>query len=155
MNVSKTFMVHVELHRKDCVVDDLTLWSFYFNNSVWLRNIVLNRQYGLTPMGLLINTKADHQDFLRSQIQGCAVYLLDPKFQNCNNISKQNCLAHMGWFLGSSDERYSFVVKVRTFQTGNFFPQYHFVFGDIFLRLCSVQDKIIFLWVIFSNQLFE
>ena len=52
-------MVHVELHRKDCVVDDLTLWSFYFNNSVWLRNIVLNRQYGLTPMGLLINIKAD------------------------------------------------------------------------------------------------
>ena len=50
------------------------------------------------------------------------------------------------WF---SDDQYLLISNVRKFQTSNISSQYHVVFDDIF-RLCTVQGRLIFSWMIFA-----
>ena len=62
--MARTFMVHVSVYWSERGVDDLALWGFAVKHAAWAYNCVPNRLLGLTPLELLIKTKADHKDLL-------------------------------------------------------------------------------------------
>ncbi len=52
-----------------------------------LYNRVPNRQSGLTPLELLIKSKANHCDLFHSHVWGCPAKVLEPKLQNDQKLS--------------------------------------------------------------------
>ncbi len=117
--------------------DDISLWSFAVKHAIWLYNHVPNIESGLTPMELLTKQKADHCDILRSHVWGCPSYMLKPKLQNGQKLTKWNCWSRLGQFLGYSDEHSSLVANIRHLKMGYVSPQYHVVFDDLFETVFS------------------
>jgi hypothetical protein len=110
--MARTFMVHVSLHWTEHGVDDLALWGFAVKHDAWIYNRVPSRSSGLTPLELLTKTKVDHEDFLRTHVWGCPVFVLDPKLQDGKKIPKWNRHSRLGHFLGFSNEHSSLVANV-------------------------------------------
>ncbi len=100
-----------------------------------------NRLSGLTPLELLTKSKADHRDLLCSHVWGCLAIDLDPKLQNNQKLPKWNRCAHVGQFLGYSDEHSSLVANVRHLSTGQVSPQFHVVFDDLFEKVVCNGDN--------------
>ncbi len=117
--------------------DDISLWPFAAKHVVWLYNHVPNQVSGLTPLELITKQKADHHDILRSHVWGCLAYMLKPKLQNGQKLSKWNRRSRLGQFLGYSDDHSSLVANVRHLGTGYVSPQYHVVFDDFFKTVFS------------------
>jgi hypothetical protein len=110
----------------------------------WLYNRVPNRLSGLTPLELLMKSKADHRDLLRTHVWGCPAIVLDPKLQNDQKLPKWNRRARVGQFLGYSDEHSSLVANVRHFSTGHVSPQFHVVFDDLFETvICNGDNDVV------------
>ncbi len=95
-------MVCVSLHWSKYEGDNLALWGFDVNHDVWLHNCIPNHLSGLTPIKLLIKTKANHHDLLCTHVWVCPVYIIDPKLQDGQKIPKWNycSCSHLGQFLG-------------------------------------------------------
>ena len=87
--------------------DDISLWPFAVKHAVWLYNRVPNFELGLTPMELITKQKADHCDILRPHVWGCPVYVLEPKLQNGQKLSKWNRRSRLGQFVGYSGDHSS------------------------------------------------
>jgi hypothetical protein len=98
------FMVHSSLDWTDQGSDDISLWPFAVKHVVWLYSCVPNCLSGLTPLELLMKSKADHHDLLCLHVQGCPAIVLDPKLQNDQKLPMWNRCAHLGWFWGYLDE---------------------------------------------------
>ena len=141
MYMARSFMVHLSLHWTDRGSDDISLWPFAAKHVVWLYNPVPNRLSGLTPLELLMKSKADHRDLLRTHVWGCPAIVLDPKLQNDHKLPKWNRHARIGQFLGYSDERSSLVANVRHLSTGHVSPQFHVVFDDLFETVIRNGDN--------------
>ncbi len=56
MYMACTFMVHSSLHWTDMGADDISLWPFAVKHTVWIYNHVPNRESGITPLELRINS---------------------------------------------------------------------------------------------------
>ena len=65
-----TFMIHILFNWSERGVDDIFLWYFVVDYTVWIYNWVPNIVTGLTPMELLIQTKNDNKDLLHFHILG-------------------------------------------------------------------------------------
>jgi hypothetical protein len=100
MYMACCFMVHSSLHWTDQGSDDISLWPFAVKHAVWLYNHVPNHLSGLTPLELLMKSKADHPDILRSHVWGCPAIVLDPNLQNDQKLLKWNRHARVGQFWG-------------------------------------------------------
>ena len=72
-------MIHSSLHWTENGVNDITLWSFAVNHSVWVFNKVPNQESGISPMEILTKTKFNHRDLRRSHVWGCPVFVLEAK----------------------------------------------------------------------------
>ena len=125
------FIVHSSVHLTDRGLDDILLWPFAVKHAVWLYNRVPNHFSGLTPLELLMKSKADHRDLLRSHVWGCPAIVLDPKLQNDQKLPKWNRCACVGQFFGYLDEHLSLVANVRHLSTGHMSPQFHVIFDDL------------------------
>ncbi len=117
MFMACSFMVHASLHWMDRGSDDILLWPFAVKHAIWLYNRVPNRLSGLTPLELLMKTKADHRDLLRGHVWGCPAIVLEPQLQNDQKLPKWNRRARVGQFLGYSDEHASLTANVRHLST--------------------------------------
>ena len=62
------FMVHLSLHWTDQGLNDISLWPLDVKHVVWLYNCVPNHLSRLTPLELLLKSKADHCDLLCSHV---------------------------------------------------------------------------------------
>ena len=71
----------------------------------------------------------------------CPAIVLDPKLQNNQKLPKWNRRAHVGQFLGYSDEHSSLVANVRHLSTGHVSPQFHVVFDDLFETVICNGDN--------------
>ena len=80
--------------------------------------------------------------------------MLDPKLQNDHKIPKRNQHAHIGQFLGFSDDHSSLVATVRNLRTSYVSPQFHVVFDDFSQTVFSLGDNDVVVDAI-CNQLFE
>jgi hypothetical protein len=133
MYMACTFLVHSSLHWTDMGADDISFWPFAVNHKH------ANFESGLTPMELLTKQKADHCNILRSHVWGCPLYVLEPKLQIGQKLSKWNRWSRLGQFLGYSDEHSSLVANIRHLKTSCVSPQYHVVFDDLLFRLRTRQ----------------
>ena len=102
---------------------------------------MLRKELGLNTLEFLTSTKSDHCDLLRCHIWGFPIFVLEPKFQNAQNIPKWNQRARMGQFLGFSDKHYSLVENVSNLSTGYISPQFHLVFDDLFDTVIRTKDN--------------
>jgi hypothetical protein len=141
MYMAQTFMVHSSLHWTERKLDDISLWPFAMKHAVWLYNIVPNRQSGLTPLELLMKSKANHCDLLRLHVWGCLAIVLESCLQNDQKLPKWNWCARVGQFLGYSDEHSLLVVNVRHMSTGHVFPQFHVAFDNLFETVIQNGDS--------------
>jgi hypothetical protein len=132
MYMARTFMVHASLHWTERGSDDISLWPFAVKHSVWVYNRVPNVRSGLTPLELITRERSDYKDLLRCHVWGCQVFVLEAKLQNDQKLPKWNRRAHMGQFIGFSDEHSSLVANVRHLSTHFISPQFHLVFDDLF-----------------------
>ncbi|KAL7474647.1 hypothetical protein ACHAW6_000613 [Cyclotella cf. meneghiniana] len=135
--MARTFMANVSLNWSEQGVDDFALWGIAVKHAAWVYNHVPNRLSSLTPFKLLIKTKADHRDLLRSHIWGCLTFFLDSKLQDGKKIPSHS---QLGQFLGFSDEHSSLVANVQNLSTGFVSPQYHVVLDDLFRTVFSSGD---------------
>ena len=90
MWVARTFILHVAMRWSERGVENIALWDFAVKHAAWLYNRMPNRYFGLTPMELLTNIKADHRDLLRAHVWGCPCYVLDRKIQDGKKLPKFN-----------------------------------------------------------------
>ena len=143
MYMARTFMVHASLHWTERGSDDLSLWSFTVKHSVWIYNSVPNARSGLTPLELITKERSDYREILRCHVWGCPVYVLEAKLQNDQKLPKWNRRAHLGQFVGFSDEHSSMVANVRHLTTGYISPQFHVIFEDLFetVNRTGVDDQ--------------
>ncbi len=141
MFMACSFMVHASLHWTDQGLDDISLWPFAVKHAVWIYNRVPNRQSGLTPLELLMKSKADHRDILRAHVWGCPAIVLEPQVQNDKKLPKWNRCAQVGHFLGYSDKHSSLVANVHHLSTGYVSPQFHVVFDDLFETVVCNGDN--------------
>ena len=65
-----TFIVNILFNWSERGVDDIFLWYFAVEYTVWIYNWVPNIVTGLTPMELLIQTKNDNKYLLHFNILG-------------------------------------------------------------------------------------
>jgi hypothetical protein len=79
MFMAHCFMVHSSLYWTDRGSNDISLWPFAVKHAVWLYNCIPNRLSGLTPLELLMKSKADCRDLLCLHVWGCPSIVLDPK----------------------------------------------------------------------------
>ena len=68
MYMARIFMVHYSLYWIDKGANDMSLWSFAINKSVWLHNCLPNYRSVITPLELITINKADHCDLSRSNV---------------------------------------------------------------------------------------
>ncbi len=132
MFMARSFMVHASLHWTDRGSDDILLWPFAVKHAIWLYNRVPNRLSGLTPLELLMKTKADYCDLLRAHVWGCPAIVLEPQLQHDQKLPKWNRRAQVGHFLGYSDEHSSLTANVGHLSMSYVSPQFHVVFDDLF-----------------------
>ena len=125
-------MINSSLHWTENGVNDLTLWSFAVNHSVWVFNRVPNQESGIFPTEILTKTKCNHRELRRSHIWGCPVCFLEAKLQNDQKLPKWNCRSRKGQFLGFSDQHSTLVATFRKLKAGYISPQYHIVFDYLF-----------------------
>jgi hypothetical protein len=133
--------VHASLHWTDQGSDDILLWPFAVKHAVWIYNRVPNRQSGLTPLDLLMKSKADHCDILHTHVWGCLAIVLEPQLQNNKKLPKWNRHTRVGQFLGYLDEHLSLVANVRHLSTGYVSLQFHVVFDDLFETVVCIGDN--------------
>jgi len=82
------------------------------------------------------------------------VYVLEAKLQNDQKLPKWNRRAHLGQFVGFSDEHSSMVANVRHLTTGYISLQFHVMFDDLFETVnCAGADDQVFKSI--SNRLFQ
>ncbi len=81
MYMVQTFMVHAFLHWTERGLDNLSLWSFAVQHSVWVYNHVPNARSDLTPLELI--TRDCH-------VWGRLVFVLEAKLQNDQKLPKCN-----------------------------------------------------------------
>jgi hypothetical protein len=86
--MARSFMVQASLHWTDRGSDDISLWLFAVKHAVWFYNCVPNRLSGLTLLELLMKSKADHRDLLRTHVWGCPAIVLEPQLQNDQQLPK-------------------------------------------------------------------
>ena len=91
-------------------------------------------------MELFTQTRLDHHNLIRCHVWGFPIFVLEPKFQNAQNIPKWNQRARMGQFLGFSDEHSYLVENVHNLSTGYISPQFHLVFDDLFETAIRTKD---------------
>jgi hypothetical protein len=141
MFMACSFMVHASLHWTDQGLDDISLWPFAVKHAVWIYNRVPNCQSGLTPLDLLMKSKADHRNILSAHVWGCLAIVLEPQLQKDKKLPKWNRHARVGQFLGYSDEHSSLVANVHHLSTGYVSPQFHVVFDDLFETVVCNGDN--------------
>ncbi len=141
MFMAHSFMVHSSLHWTDQGSDDILLWPFAVKHAVWIYSRVPNRQSGLTPLELLMKSKADHRDLLCAHLWECPAIVLEPQLQNDKKLPKWNRCARVGQFLGYSDKHSSLVANVRHLSTGYVSPQFHVVFDVLFETVVCTGDN--------------
>ena len=77
--MARTFMIHVALHWTDYRVDDIALWPFAIKHAAWLYIRLPNQITGISPLEMLTQEKATHEDLLQSHVWGCPTFVLvDP-----------------------------------------------------------------------------
>ena len=147
-------MVHSSLHWTDYGADNIALWSFAVKHAVWIHNRLPNRLSGITPLELLTNVKADHQELRRLHVWGCPAFVLDAKLQNDQKIPKWTRRSLLVQLLGFSEEHSLLVANVRHLKTGHISPQYHAVFDDLFETVfCTGENDSIVNSI--RNELFD
>jgi hypothetical protein len=132
MYMARCFMVHSSLHWIDQGSDDISLWPF-----------AVKHLSGLTPLELLMKSKADHRDLLCLHVWGCLAIVLDPKLQNNQKLPKWNRRACVGQFLGYSDEHSSLVANVWHLSTGHVSLQFML---SLMISLRQWFVKVIMIW---------
>ncbi len=110
-------------------------------HAVWLYNRIPNCLSGLTPLELIMKSKADHQDLLCSHVWGCPAIVLESQLQNDQKLPKWNRRARIGQFLGCSDQHLSLVANVYLMLTGHVSPQFHVVFDDLYKTVIQDGDN--------------
>ena len=73
-------MVHALLRWDNHGGDDIILCYSSVKHATWIYNLVLNRQYGLTPLEFITKDKTNHRDLLRLHVWVCQDYVIDDKF---------------------------------------------------------------------------
>ncbi len=141
MFMAHSFMVHFSLHWTDQGSDDILLWPFAVKHAVWIYNRVLNCQSGLTPLELLMKSKADHRDLLRAHVWGCPAIVLEPQLQKDKKLPKWNRRARVEQYFGYLDEHSSLVANVHHLSTGYISPQFHVIFDDLFETVVRNGDN--------------
>ena len=106
MYMARTFMVHSYFHWTDHGADETPLWSFSIKQAVWLHNFLPNYCYGITPLELLTSNKTDHRNLIRSQVCRCPIYVLDPKLQNHQRVTKWNRRSCLGQLINFSEQNF-------------------------------------------------
>ncbi len=76
--------------------------------------------------------KANHHDHLNTHVEGCPVYVLDPKLQDGQKIPKLNQQLCLVPFLGFINVNSSLVANICHLSTGYVSPQYYLVFDYLF-----------------------
>ena len=141
MYMACTFMIHSSLHWTEHGVDDLSLWSFSVNHSVWVYNRVPNQRSGINPIKMLTKTKSNHQDLSSAHVWGCPILVLESRLQDDHKIPKWDQRSWLGKFLGFSDEHSILVANFCNLRTGYISPQYHLVFDDLFETTVCTGDN--------------
>ena len=75
---------------------------------------------------------------------GCLAIVLEPQLQNDQKLPKWNQCAHVGQFLGYSDEHLFLVVNVCHLSTNYISPQFHVAFDDLFETvICNGDNDVV------------
>ena len=137
-------MVHASLHWTDCGSDDLSLWSFVVKHSGWIYKCVPNARSGFPPLELVTKERSDYKEIFCCHVWGCLVYVLEAKLQNDQKLPKWNRRAHLGQFVGFSDEHSSMVANVRHLTTGYISTQFHVMFDGLFetVNRIGADDRV-------------
>ena len=96
MYMARTFMLHVLLHRSECVVDDLALWPFAVEHANWLYKRMLSKVTEITMLKCLTMICSDHWNLLRTHIWECSAFMLNTKLQNSQLIPKMKSKCLIG-----------------------------------------------------------
>ena len=134
-------MFHYSLNWMDNGVGEISIWSFAVKHDVWLNNGLLNYCSGITPLELLTRNKADHRHLSRSHVQGCPIFVMDPKLQKDQNIPNQNWRSFLGQFLGFLEQYSSLIADFQHLNHAHISPQYHIVFGYLFETAYSTGEN--------------
>jgi len=101
---------------------------------------VPNITNGLSPNELWSSCRAPSEEFHRSHVFGCPVYVLDATLQDGHKIPKWAPRAHLGVFLGFFSLHSSQVPLVMNVETGKISPQFHVIFDDKFETVLSMTS---------------
>ena len=66
---------------------------------------------------------------------------MDPKLKNDQKIPKWNQHSILGKLLVFLEQQSSLIANILYLNTGNIFPQYHFVFDDLFETVYSTVEN--------------
>ena len=103
-------------------------------------NWLPNKDSVLTPLEILFRSKYDYCDLLRCHVWVFPVFVLDPKLHNDQKLLKWNRRARLGQFIGFLGEHSFIVSNVRHLSTRYIYPQFHFLFDDLFEAVIHQVD---------------
>ena len=88
----------------------------------------------------------NYEHLQRLHVFGAPCFVLDPKLQDGNSLSKWKRRARQGQYLGVSKEHASNVANILNITTGNISPQFHVVHDDLFSTVSNsgamnIDDK--------------
>jgi hypothetical protein len=119
-------------------------WPQAIEYAIWVFNRMPNLANPLSPNELWSSSHALTEEFHRTRVFGCPVYVLDAALQDGHKIPKWAPRARLGIFLGFSKLHSSQVPIVMNVNTGKISPPFHVIFDDKFETVVSIaSDKLL------------
>ena len=131
-------MLHAALHWPKAA--HVRYWPMAIDYAIWVYNRLPSLSSGVTPNEVWSQTRCGHEDFGRTHVFGCPVYVLEPKLQDGKKIPKWAPRARLGMFLGYSSRHSSLAPLILNIRTGKISPQYHVIFDDKFETVSSLES---------------
>ena len=131
LSKARTILIHAAIRWPDAA--DTSLWPMAVDYVVFQHNHMPRTSAGMmSPIDLIVKSKAGRQVFQDMHVWGCPCYVLDPTLQDGHKLPKWKPRSRRGIFLGFSRRHSSRVPLVLNTRTGHISPQFHVVFDDWF-----------------------